>query len=714
MKLFNKWRACLAVLSGIATEQCSIADFYVSPPECPAGTTREVTPIWKVPPKHMPQVPSHQGATGTCTFHAGTQMLNSLRRAIHQNPTCVDLSTLDSIFEHGDKESRLTSTEDNIGTFLLKVSQRPRLSAHPAATVKEAEYVDQRIRERLSLCKRNYCMAPSGGQHTQCLIECCQNMPELLPFAQSGEDMNSIVERILKDTSNPTLAVSALLRSKKEEIFNFKFRSYDFFNSDLSLATEEVKKIIVEHGKTDPLLLLGLGTCYKEQPNGSCQARHAVTASGVDQVKCLKKVGNSVMVQSEFQQIHFLNSYGGDFVGPYELTQMAKGIAKHSSIYEIFPCLPEDLSCQTQTMIEDASTFSLLYYSSLGELEAVKKLLKNGAKCNQKMKSGLNALLGASQNGHLEVVRELLSCQDIDPNAGVGSLTPLRVAMHPEIAREILKHPRTHPDPRGFWEFLKKVSFEEGKRLILEKSQSLNHHDPLTGETLLHIVLREKRSDFALALIKARAHLDVRDARGSTPLNYSLEKEKSDVARAMIEAGADLNLESQGVPPLITALWFQPSLVPLMLSKKIDLNQQDRDGLTGLMHSARIRSHQISTLLIQKGAKLDIQDSDGNTALHHALSHRNNEFANLLIHSGAKIDLPDHKGRTPLYLAIVNGNRQLAKLLIEKGAQFFSTTSKGDTPYHAAERLNLKDLVDQMRLKDPSAPLKEIDKKHLF
>ena len=72
---------------------------------------------------------------------------------------------------------------------------------------------------------------------------------------------------------------------------------------------------------------------------------------------------------------------------------------------------------------------------------------------------------------------------------------------------------------------------------------------------------------------------------------------------------------STGMTPLMKAAEMgNHELVTLFLNAEIDINKQDKDGLTALMYAAIAKDKSLMDLLIKKGAKADIKNKNGETA----------------------------------------------------------------------------------------------------
>lgn len=101
-------------------------------------------------------------------------------------------------------------------------------------------------------------------------------------------------------------------------------------------------------------------------------------------------------------------------------------------------------------------------------------------------------------------------------------------------------------------------------------------------------------------------------------------------------------------------------------------NLQGDNGISLLMLAAIQNNQLLITRLIAAGANLNLQDNDGNTALMHAIDKEKPAIAIYLIEAGigagANLDLQDKAENTALMHAIEKLDLDSAKYLIKSGA----------------------------------------------
>ena len=119
--------------------------------------------------------------------------------------------------------------------------------------------------------------------------------------------------------------------------------------------------------------------------------------------------------------------------------------------------------------------------------------------------------------------------------------------------------------------------------------------------TALRIATYHGYSDIALALIAARADLNIQDERGNTALMSAVRKYQyarsedwntryPDIIRALVDAEADLNIQDEyGNTALILAASYGLSDIARMLvTARADVNIQDGSGNTALMSAVQV------------------------------------------------------------------------------------------------------------------------------
>jgi uncharacterized protein len=175
------------------------------------------------------------------------------------------------------------------------------------------------------------------------------------------------------------------------------------------------------------------------------------------------------------------------------------------------------------------------------------------------------------------------------------------------------------------------------------------------------------------ALLKAGADPNTKNPEGETPLMAVARSGNVDAARRLLEAGADVNAKEEfgeQTALMWAAAQRQPEMVKLLASKGADLNARgvvrqwerkviteprpkdmNKGGFTALLYAAREGCVECVRHLTAAGADPDLEDPDRVTPLNMALLNLHFEAAAALISAGADVNKWDLYGRSPIYMA---------------------------------------------------------------
>jgi ankyrin repeat protein len=175
------------------------------------------------------------------------------------------------------------------------------------------------------------------------------------------------------------------------------------------------------------------------------------------------------------------------------------------------------------------------------------------------------------------------------------------------------------------------------------------------------------------ALLKAGADPNFRTPNGETPLMAAARTGKIDAAKALLDAGADINArETWGEQSALmwAAAQSQADMVKFLASKGANLNDHgkvnqwerkviqeprpkdmNKGGFTALHYAAREGCGACVQNLLAAGADPDSEDPDRETPLLLALENMHFDTAAVLVKGGADLDKWDLFGRSPVYMA---------------------------------------------------------------
>jgi ankyrin repeat protein len=291
--------------------------------------------------------------------------------------------------------------------------------------------------------------------------------------------------------------------------------------------------------------------------------------------------------------------------------------------------------------IKDETGRIPLHWACLnGFIDTAEYLIKNGKDINIKDNSEQTSLHMAALNGHVEIAGLLLgNGANIDIQDPSGK-TPLHLAVR-----------------------FNKASMAE---LLVEKGAPLEIREKF-GRTLLLLVARETGNvKTAEYLIKKGADVKAVDNAGSDALSFAVWRGYGQLADLLISNGSEIPVkDSQGA-----------GFLSLAASKGLDsiFMKAIRAGavprLDGeILHMAtQGGSKVIVEYLISKKMNVNKQDKNGWSPLHNAALLGRFEIVKSLINAGADPNLRTIMGETPFNFAVNNGYNELAGFLAKKGS----------------------------------------------
>jgi ankyrin repeat protein len=196
--------------------------------------------------------------------------------------------------------------------------------------------------------------------------------------------------------------------------------------------------------------------------------------------------------------------------------------------------------------------FSIHVASGMGNIEAVKQHIAEGADVNAKSDAGWTPLHHASRRSH-KAVAELLIAEGADVNAKfVDGSTPLHMAANKEIV-ELLVAEGADVNAKG----------DRGntpldsaiRRKHLEVADLLRKHGGKSGaEDSIHVAAELGNIEAVKQHIAKGADVNAKFVDGSTPLHNAASGGHKEIVELLIASGADVNAkDGDGFTPLDVA-----------------------------------------------------------------------------------------------------------------------------------------------------------------
>ena len=213
------------------------------------------------------------------------------------------------------------------------------------------------------------------------------------------------------------------------------------------------------------------------------------------------------------------------------------------------------------------------------------------------------------------------------------------------------------------------------------------------GETaLMKAVSLQARGADHMAVVEAllakHADPNARDKKGRTPLLFASQGSASEyrvlpsnepMIRLLLSKGARINdRDDDGWSPLLTVVsqWAdQPALIRFLLESGADFRATTKAGKTMLMIAASHGKEDIVAVAITKGVDVNARDTNGVTALMEAVAGRWDAHASIaksLLVNHADANVKDNSGRTAIEKAMEAGFPERVAMLTEHGAKLDS------------------------------------------
>ncbi|KAH8406656.1 hypothetical protein KR222_001949 [Zaprionus bogoriensis] len=289
--------------------------------------------------------------------------------------------------------------------------------------------------------------------------------------------------------------------------------------------------------------------------------------------------------------------------------------------------------------------------------------------------NGQSALNIAARNGHLEVVKLLLSFSQ-PCNDGTGRMKRVDV---------------NHADRDG-WTPLRSASWgghSEVVRLLISQPACKIDLADKEGRTALRAAAWSGHEDILKLLIESGADVNSVDRQGRTSLIAASYMGHYDIVEILLENGANVNhLDLDGRSALCVAALCGSSgyskVISTLLDHGANTDQLDNDGMSPLLVSSFEGNAEVCELLLENAADPDLADFMGRTPLWAACTAGHATVVRLLLFWGCGIDCMDSEGRTVLSIGAAQGNVETVRQLLDRGLDETHRDNAGWTPLHYA------------------------------
>ncbi|OQR93089.1 type I inositol triphosphate receptor [Achlya hypogyna] len=312
-------------------------------------------------------------------------------------------------------------------------------------------------------------------------------------------------------------------------------------------------------------------------------------------------------------------------------------------------------------VIVEALDRAFLEACKKGMLAVVKAIVPT-CDVNTLTKSRDNALHVAAEEGHADIVAELLNTRIRVDAKNAANQTPLLVAAtagHIDVLEVLAQH----------------------------RDCDINAVDD-EGRSGLGIAAFQGQSGVvAFFLGSLGIDVNVQDRFGATPLMLAVTEGHAAVVDLLVAHPVDLDVvDSEHRTALVCALDDEDDahvdLATQLVAAGADVNIANLNGYSALHLAIQLGSLELARQLLEVGAAMEATtapDYGRDTPLTLALDLERNDIAHFLIASGALVNVSNSEAKTPLHLAVDKQNGGLVEALLDKGADIEATDLYGST-----------------------------------
>ncbi|KAG8580246.1 hypothetical protein GDO81_007204 [Engystomops pustulosus] len=319
------------------------------------------------------------------------------------------------------------------------------------------------------------------------------------------------------------------------------------------------------------------------------------------------------------------------------------------------------------------------------------------------------ALISASKEGHVEIIRELLDVNANLEHRDMGGWTALMWAAYKgrtEVV-ELLLSKGANPNITGLQYSVYPIIWAAGRghsdivKLLLQYGAKVNCSDKY-GTTPLIWAARKGHFESVKSLLQMGADVDQEGANSMTALIVAVKGGYTDTVKEILKRNPNVNLtDKDGNTALaIAAKEGHTEIVQDLLDAGTYVNIPDRNGDTVLIGAVRGGHVEIVRALLHKYADIDIRGQDNKTALYWAVEKGNATMVRDILQCNPDTEFCTKDGETPLIKATKMRNIEVVELLLDKGAKVSAVDKKGDTPLHIAIRGRSRKLAELL-LRNP-------------
>ena len=220
----------------------------------------------------------------------------------------------------------------------------------------------------------------------------------------------------------------------------------------------------------------------------------------------------------------------------------------------------------------------------------------------------------------------------------------------------------------------------------------VNIHNTIFSYSYLHLSMSMNNIDAYKMLVKCNIDINKTSVLiRMTPLMYAIELNRPYFIQDLISRKADINRQNKyGLTALMIAVKCCDSIsTSLLLEEKCDVNMKDYGlsrtryaGYNALMIAATMGHTSILKQLIEAKANVNSKNKYNRSPLYMAVCGNHNENVSCLIDHKANVNHRDKGGNCLLIHSVVDNSVEISRLLINNGGYIHLPNKKKITPYH--------------------------------
>jgi len=330
--------------------------------------------------------------------------------------------------------------------------------------------------------------------------------------------------------------------------------------------------------------------------------------------------------------LRYLINKGLDITNRFENGKTVLMYVAKTEHLEIFKYLLS-LGLSVEHKDDDGKTV-LMYATEKGFLPIIKKIINNGADINIgtggyiKIKDktysiGKTALMYSIASHNQEVIEYLLD-NNADIFATKNGVIETEDGKIETVGKNIIMYAVEHGD-------LELVKFLVNKGALL-----LNIKDEFQNNPLIYAVIK-KDLKMIKYLIAKGISINIMNRDNLNPLIYAIKINDLTIVKLLIMEGAILDGElystekGEITSPIHYAIKEgNDEIIKYLLSRAININEQDSDGKTPLMYAIEKQNIKLIKQFISSKVDIEISDNNGNNALWYAGRENNNKIISIL------------------------------------------------------------------------------------